>query len=52
LSDWIELLDSEIIEPIDIADAEECLDKYKVPKLEESIEIGNDSAVYMYALTK
>lgn len=52
LSDWIELLDSEIVEPIDIADAEECLDKYKVPKLEESIEIGNDSAVYMYALTK
>lgn len=52
LSDWIELLDSEIIEPIDIADAEECLDKYKVPKLEESIRVGNDSSVYMYALTK
>lgn len=52
LSDWIELLDSEIIEPIDIADAEECLDKYKVPKLEESIRVGNNSAVYMYALTK
>lgn len=52
VSDWIELFDSELIEPIDQDTAEECLDKYRVPKCEYSLKIDNNQQLYVYVLIK